>query len=70
MVQTIAITKHLDNNTEHLEVLLCYNLMEGDIDKEKEIFFVAEPNLFTLGTITLPEPKNFSVANFGAKVDT
>jgi hypothetical protein len=44
--------------------------MEGDIDKEKEIFFVAEPNLFTLGTITLPEPKNFSVANFGAKVDT
>ncbi len=49
--------------------MLCYNLMEGVIDKEKEILLVTELDLFTLGTITLLEPKIPSVAIFGAKVD-
>jgi hypothetical protein len=28
-MQIIVITKHFDNNTKCLEVLLCYNMMEG-----------------------------------------
>jgi hypothetical protein len=63
---TIVITKHLDNNTKCLEVLMCYNLMEGVRD-EKEIVFATKPNLFTLGTITLPEMKIFQCYNFWYK---
>jgi len=63
-MQTITITKHLDNNTKCLMVLLCYNLIERVIDKKEEIFFIAKPNLFTFGTITLPKSKKFSVAIF------
>jgi hypothetical protein len=42
MVQTIVVTKHLDNNTKCLEVLLCYDLMEGVIDEKKEIHFLQQ----------------------------
>jgi hypothetical protein len=48
IVQTISITKHLDSNTKHLKVLLCYDLMESVIDEKKEIFFIAKPYLFTI----------------------
>jgi len=68
-VQTIIVTKHLDINTKHLEVLKCYDLMEGIIDEEKEIFFVVEPNLFTLGTITSSKLEILSVRIFDAKAD-
>jgi hypothetical protein len=40
IMQTIDVTKHLNSNTKCHEVLLCYNLMEGVIGKEKEIFFI------------------------------
>lgn len=70
MMQTIIVTKHLDSNTKHFKVLLCYNLMEGITYEEEEISFAREPNLPTLGTITLPKPKIFNVAIFGAEVDT
>jgi hypothetical protein len=43
--------------------------MEGVRD-EKEIVFATKPYLFTLGTITLPEMKTFSVIIFGTKVNT
>jgi hypothetical protein len=69
-IQIITVTKHLDNNTKHLELLLCYDLMEGVIDKEEEIFLATKPDLFTLGTITLSKPKKFSAVIFGAKVGT
>ncbi len=66
-MQIIIVTKHLDNNTKHLELLLCYDLMEGIIDKEEEIFLVAKLYLFTLGTITLSKPKILNIVIFGAK---
>jgi hypothetical protein len=37
-VRTLVVTKHLDNNTKHPKVFLCYDLMEGVIDKEEDIF--------------------------------
>jgi hypothetical protein len=33
MVQSIIVTKHLNNNTKCLEVLLCYDLIKGITDK-------------------------------------
>ncbi len=68
-MQTITITKHLDNNTKCLKVLLCYNLMEGVTDEEV-VVFATKPNLFTFGTITLLEPKKFSATIFGTKIST
>ncbi len=38
-MQTIIMTKNFDNNSKFHEVLLCYNLMKGVINKEEEIFF-------------------------------
>jgi hypothetical protein len=35
MMRTITIIKHLDNNTKHPKVLLCYDLMEGVTIKEE-----------------------------------
>jgi hypothetical protein len=45
--------KHLDNNTKHLEVLLCYDLTKKITNEGKQIFFTVELNLFIIGTITL-----------------
>jgi hypothetical protein len=71
MAQTSAVTKHLDlANTKRLKDLLCYNLMEGVIDEEEEIFLAAKPNLFMLKTITLLEPKILSVVIFSVEVGT
>jgi len=36
-VWTIAITKHLDNNTKCPKVLQCYDLMEGVTNKKEKI---------------------------------
>jgi hypothetical protein len=36
-MQIITVIKHLDSNTKCFEVLLCYDLMEGIIDKEEDI---------------------------------
>ncbi len=60
MVRTIAVTKHLDNNTKNLKVL-CYDLMEGVIEEEEEIFFYNRLEFVTFETITLPKPKRLNV---------
>jgi hypothetical protein len=60
MVRTIVVTKHLDNNTKDPKVL-CYDMMEGVMEEEEEIFFAIDLNLFTFETITLPKPKKFNV---------
>jgi hypothetical protein len=45
-------------------------MIERVIDKKEEIFFIAKPNLFTFGTITLPKSKKFSVAIFNVEIGT
>jgi hypothetical protein len=55
---------------KHPKVLLCYNLTKKIIDKKKEIFFIVELNLFTIGTITLLEPKKINATIFGEKIGT
>jgi hypothetical protein len=51
----IAITKRLDNNTKGLEVLLCYDFVNGITNKEEDVLLEVEPNLFAIKTITLPK---------------
>ncbi len=68
MVPTIVVTKHLDSNTKRPEVLLCYDMMEGVIDKEAKILLTIELDLFMLGTITLPKLEILSAIIFSAKV--
>ncbi len=55
IVHTIAVTKHLNNNTKHLEVLFCYNFVNGVTYEEEGVLLVVELDLFIINTITLPE---------------
>jgi hypothetical protein len=41
--------------------------MEGITNEKEEVLFATKHNLFTLGTITLPKLKIFSVIIFGTK---
>jgi hypothetical protein len=63
---TIAITKHLDNNTKCPKVLLCYNLMEGVIDEEEKILLATKTNIYARDyhIITI---KNSQCCNFWYK---
>jgi hypothetical protein len=64
----IEVTKHLDNNTKRLEVLLCYDLMKGITNEEKKVLLTIELNLFTIGTITLPKPNILNATIFNGKI--
>jgi len=50
----IMTTKHLDNNTKHLEVLFYYNFVNGVTYEEEDMLLAAELNLFIISTIILP----------------
>ncbi len=67
-LQPITITKHLDNNNKHLEVLLCYDMIEGVTNKE-EIFLATKPYLFTIETIALPKLEIFNDVIFGVEIN-
>jgi hypothetical protein len=45
-VYIIIITKHLDSSTKCLEVLLCYDFVNGIINKEEDVLLEVELNLF------------------------
>ncbi len=40
-------------------MLLCHNYQNGNIDEEKQIIFVIEPKLFSIGIISLLETIQF-----------
>lgn len=56
-IWTIVVAKHLDKNTKWLEVLFCYNFMEGVTNKEEDVLLFVDSNLFVIEIITLPKPK-------------
>jgi hypothetical protein len=70
MIQIIIVNKHLDNNTTHPKVLLCYDLIKGITNEEEKILCMIEPNLFTIQTITLLKSEILNVGIFGAKINT
>ncbi len=41
--------------TRRPQILICYDLMQGLIDEEEDLIFETEPELFSIGTITLLE---------------
>ncbi len=51
-------------------MLLCYNYQNGVIDEEKQIIFVIEPKLFSIGIINLPETIQFVKTTDVEIVDT
>jgi hypothetical protein len=54
MVRTIMVTKHLRVKVKWPEVLLCYNYQNDITDEEEDIIFFIKPELFSIGTINLP----------------
>jgi hypothetical protein len=58
IVRTIGITKHLGGEVRKPEKLLCYNYYKGIVDEE-DIIFATKLELFSLGTISLPETIQF-----------
>ncbi len=57
----------MDSNTKCLEVLPYYNFVNEVTDEEEDVLLVAKPSLFTIGTITLLEPKIFTMVAVNAK---
>ncbi len=47
----------------------CYNFVNKVTDEEEDMLLVAEPGLFTIGTITLLEPKIFTMVAANAKIN-
>jgi hypothetical protein len=66
IICTIAVIKHLDNNTKCLAVLLCYDFV-NIVTNEEEDLLVVESNLFI--TITLPKPEILVVVAADAKIN-
>ncbi len=54
IIITIPITNKLGIQTKRLEVLVCYDFHSGIFDKEKDVMFAIEFDLFSRGTIIIP----------------
>jgi hypothetical protein len=53
IVITILVNRKLGVETKRLQILVCYDLMEGVIDKKEDMIFETKPNLLSISTITL-----------------
>ncbi len=53
IIKTILVIKNLRVEVKRPEVLLCYDYQNGITDEE-DIIFVIEPELVSIGTISLP----------------
>ncbi len=51
IIRTITITKHLGSYVKQLEVLLCYDFLNGMTNEEEDVMFDSTPKLFSIGTI-------------------
>jgi hypothetical protein len=54
IVRTIAVTKHLGTNLKRPKVLLFFDYQNGIINEEEDLMFTSEPELFSIGIISLP----------------
>jgi hypothetical protein len=59
----------LDSNIKHLEVLFCYNFVNGVTYEKEDTLLVAKLDLFVIGTITILEPKIFTKVVANAKTN-
>ncbi len=58
-IRIIIVTKHLGGEIRRPKVLLCNDYQNGITDEEEDIIFVIKSNLFSIGTIILPETIQF-----------
>ncbi len=66
-IKTISINKKLGVETRRLQVLVCYDLLEGLIDEEEDLIFEIEPKLFSIGTIIIFKKNSFIVEHWSVK---
>jgi hypothetical protein len=52
-VKTIYVSKYLSGNIKRPQTIINYNFIEGVAYEEERIMFPFEPNLFSIGMITL-----------------
>jgi hypothetical protein len=48
------LIKHLGINLKRLEILPCFDYQNDIKNDEKYLIFTSEPELFSIGTISLP----------------
>jgi hypothetical protein len=48
------MTKHLGTKLKRLKVLLCFDYQNGITNKEKDLMFASEVELFSIAIISLP----------------
>jgi hypothetical protein len=58
------------SNTKRPKVLFCYNFVNKIINEKEDVLLVAKPNLFVIGTITLPKLKILLAMVVDAKIGT
>jgi hypothetical protein len=54
IIRTIPIIKKFGAPTKCPEVLVYYDFHSGIFDEEKDLMFVIEPKMFSIGTIVVP----------------
>ncbi len=64
IIRTILINKQLGAKTKRPQILVCYGLMQGLIDKEEDLIFEIKLELFSIGTITILD-ETISLPNVG-----
>jgi len=58
-VKTIFISNYLNGNVIRSHTVVSYKFIEGVINEGKKILLFYEPNLFSIGMITLPDQAVF-----------
>jgi hypothetical protein len=53
IIKTIVVTNHLGSNVKRPKVLLCFDYYNDITNDEKDLMFIDEPKLFSIGTINL-----------------
>jgi hypothetical protein len=64
IIRTILVNKQLGEKTKRPQILVCYGLMQGLIDKEEDMIFEIKLELFSIGTITILD-ETISLPNVG-----
>jgi hypothetical protein len=63
IVRIISINKKLGAKTRRLQILVCYDLMEGLTNEKEDLIFETKPELFSISTKTISK-EIVSLLNF------
>jgi hypothetical protein len=59
--KTISVTKHLGIEVKRPQMLLCHNYHNGITNGGEDIIFATNVELFSIGTISLPDTFQFVI---------